>query len=58
MQYSGMVCMTFILITVHAQAFLFLLYRLYIISVNVFHVETGKQTIHKKEKKLGHAVVV
>ena len=26
----------------------FLLYCLHIISMNVFHVETGKQTIHKK----------
>ena len=29
----------------------FFLYCPHIISVNVFHVETGKQTIHKKEKK-------
>ena len=29
----------------------FLLYCLHIISVNVFYVETGKQTIHKTEEK-------
>ena len=40
-------------INIMSEIFLtvFLLYCLHIISVNVFHVETGKQTIHKKERE-------
>ena len=38
----------------------FLLYCLHIITVNVFHVETGKQIFIEKERKrkLGYDVVV